>query len=67
MRADGITCDRCGAVIREGVTSWVIGMRPWAKLNVWTPEMRKGGTGPPVRVDLCESCYDEFVKWLEGG
>jgi len=66
MRADGIICNRCEAVIRESVNSWFIGMKPWAKFSVWTPEMRKGATGPPDRVNLCGSCYEEFVKWLEG-
>jgi hypothetical protein len=42
-------------------------MKPWAKISLWPPDMPKGDTGPPQRVDLCGKCYEDFINWVEEG
>ena len=55
-----VLCDRCG---RE-IISYDIKISS-AKLQLWS--VGENRTGPGQRIDLCEECYIDFVKFLEGG
>ena len=55
-----ILCDRCG---RE-IVSYDIKISS-AKIQLWGVGEYRTSAGQ--RIDLCESCYEKFITFLEGG
>ena len=54
-----VLCDRCGKEIK----SYDIKISS-AKIQLWG--VGKYRIGPGQRIDLCEECYVDFIKFLEG-
>ena len=55
-----VVCDRCS----KGINSYDIKISS-AKIQLWG--VNEYRTGPGQRLDFCEDCYFDFVKFLEGG
>ena len=55
-------CDRCGANRELRTKNDII--ISFAKIDLWGVGQRR--TGAPQRIDLCSTCYDKFVNFLEG-
>ena len=54
-----IVCDRCGKEIND----WDI-KRSSARIDLWGLGELRGSPGQ--RIDLCQSCYEKFVVFLDG-
>ena len=55
-----VLCDRCG----KEIASYDIKISS-AKIHLWGVGEHR--TGPGQRIDLCEDCHIDFIKFLEGG
>ena len=54
-----VLCDRCG----KEIISYDIKISS-AKIHLWA--VGENRTSPGQRIDLCEDCYVDFIKYLEG-
>lgn len=61
-RVTVLSCDRCGTEIS---TYYKSAKDSSAKILLNAPGEYRGCGGQ--RIDLCEDCYSQFVKFLEGG
>ena len=55
-----IYCDRCGKEKREAIIV-THGFRLLKQNYI----IEKWIAGEPIKLDLCQSCYDSFAKWME--
>ena len=55
-----VICDRCG----KEIASYDIKISS-AKIHLWG--VGENRTSPGQRIDLCPECYEEFVRFLDGG
>ena len=56
-------CDICGAEIIGHSAQGVAGES--ALIKLWTPGEYRAGPGQ--RIDLCLSCYERFISFMESG
>lgn len=56
-----ILCDRCG----NEISRYYDIKNTSAKIQLWG--VGEGRTSVGQRIDLCEDCYTEFLRFLEGG
>ena len=56
-----VICNRCGKK-KTLVTKNDI-MISFAKIDLWGVGQHR--TDAPQRIDLCESCYEKFINYLE--
>lgn len=61
MKISEVVCDRCGS--RQSITTKNDIIISFAKIDLWGVGQHR--TDPPQRIDLCESCYQKFVCFLE--
>ena len=54
-------CDRCGATRELRTKNDII--ISFAKIDLWGVGQRR--TGAPQRIDLCATCYNKFINFLE--
>jgi hypothetical protein len=59
-RKTSIYCDLCGAEISPNFTK-----EESAQIRVIAPNEYRGGGGQ--RIDLCLSCYEKFINFMETG
>ena len=63
-----IICDRCGKEIINPVGCYhpTYALKNYsAKITLWPVGEPRSSFGQ--RIDLCEDCYIDFLKFLEGG
>lgn len=63
MKIQKVMCDRCGKE-KDLITKNDI-IISFAKIELWGVGQRR--TEAPQKIDLCESCYEEFINYIEGG
>ena len=59
-------CDRCGQEIFASQNNWLPreAMNGHsARIQLWKPEDLR--SSPGQRIDLCEECFHEFIKFME--
>ena len=61
MKKTEVVCDRCG--YRRELTTKNDIIISFAKLELWGVGQHR--TAAPQRIDLCESCYQKFINYLE--
>ena len=59
MKKETLICDKCGAEIVTFQSKYIS-----TKMEVWGVD---GKYSPGKRIDLCESCTNKFINFLEGG
>ena len=62
-RVNEIICNRCDEPITTFRVTGVSATLAWAKIMIHSPEMAKGFAAD--RIDLCVSCYNDFIQFLE--
>ena len=55
-----VLCDRCG----KEISNYDIKISS-AKIHLW--RVGENRTSAGQRIDLCEDCYVDFIKFLDGG
>ena len=61
MTKQEVMCDRCGKKNEIRTKNDII--VSFAKIDLWRVGQHR--TDAPQRIDLCESCYEKFVDYLE--
>ena len=61
MTKHEVMCDRCGKKIEIRTKNDII--VSFAKIDLWRVGQHR--TDAPQRIDLCETCYEKFVDYLE--
>lgn len=55
-----ITCDKCGKKIPEWCAKYYS-----ARMRLWSVNENRTTYGQ--RIDLCDSCFELFIEFLESG
>lgn len=55
-----VYCDRCGKICEDIKNTHAF---RFMKRNYY---VEKWKYGEATKVDLCQSCYDSFAKWIKG-
>ena len=64
MQKNEIICDKCGRKTQTlGTKNDVISL--YARIDLWG--VGKHRSYSPQRIDLCKTCYEKFVTFLEEG
>ena len=63
MTRTEVKCDRCGASQELHTKNDII--ISFAKIDLWGVGQHR--TEAPQKMDLCESCFQKFVNFLESG
>lgn len=61
-----INCDRCGKTITNKFDCYnpnYAVKNSSAKIQLWGVDVPRGSGGQ--RIDLCETCYEKFINFLE--
>lgn len=56
-----VQCDRCGEIQELHTKNDII--ISFAKIDLWGVGQHR--TEAPQKIDLCESCFEKFVNFLE--
>ena len=65
-KVEVVNCDRCGKEIYTSQNKWLsreVMNGHSARIVMWKPEDLRSNSGQ--RIDLCEDCYQEFLRFLE--
>lgn len=61
MTRTEVQCDRCGKIQELHTKNDII--ISFAKIDLWGVGQHR--TEAPQKIDLCESCFEKFVNFLE--
>lgn len=61
MKRTEVACDKCGMIQEINTKNDII--ISFAKIDLWGIGQHR--TAAPQRIDLCESCFEKFVNFLE--